>query len=423
FDGFRVQLFQQKGGLNQAEMEAGLTMNLDFFLGIVNALNIGDLVNDVAYQIRPYEMNPGETDRVLAECMDELHEVMKRHKPFEIEGRLARLLERYPRLLERGETLGKFFTQLHGDEYTAALARVGERFDAIPIDRTRAKPIVKVTGEFWAQTTEGDGNFNMFTFLEGEGAQVLVEPIGTWLMYMLHQAKSRIKDRKGLDREPTRNPLRRIAGWLGANLDAGQKLMKLSIAEEIFRREWDRLRSALGNLPHPLTDQLELQRMGHPYYDSRSQGGEGHLEVAKNIYYHNKDLCHMVLSLKPFGCMPSTQSDGAQAAVMGHFRDMIYLPIETSGEGEINAHSRVQMALGEAKAKTKEEFSRALEETGFSLEEIRAYVARHPELQRPFYPVPHRKGVVGVAANFVLHVGERMAREGLGRTRSAGGAH
>ncbi|MDP9263447.1 MAG: 2-hydroxyglutaryl-CoA dehydratase, partial [Acidobacteriota bacterium] len=32
FDGFRVMLFQQAGGLNQSEAEAGLCMNLDFFL-------------------------------------------------------------------------------------------------------------------------------------------------------------------------------------------------------------------------------------------------------------------------------------------------------------------------------------------------------------------------------------------------------
>ena len=53
-----------------------------------------------------------------------------------------------------------------------------------------------------------------------------------------------------------------------------------------------------------------------------------------------------VLSIGPFGCMPSTQSDGAQSAVVAHYKDMIDLPIETSGEGEVNAHSRVQMALG-----------------------------------------------------------------------------
>ena len=37
FDGFRVLLFQQAGGLDQAEVEAGLEMNLDFFLNLLNA--------------------------------------------------------------------------------------------------------------------------------------------------------------------------------------------------------------------------------------------------------------------------------------------------------------------------------------------------------------------------------------------------
>jgi predicted nucleotide-binding protein (sugar kinase/HSP70/actin superfamily) len=116
----------------------------------------------------------------------------------------------------------------------------------------------------------------------------------------------------------------------------------------------------------------------------------------------------MVLSLKPFGCMPSTQSDGAQAAVVSHHRDMIYLPVETSGEGEINAHSRVQMALGEAKAKAKREFQQCLERTGLTLAQCQAYVAEHPELKRPMYRVPRVKGVVGEAANLVLHIAGRM---------------
>jgi predicted nucleotide-binding protein (sugar kinase/HSP70/actin superfamily) len=77
FDGFRVLIFQQTGGLEQDEMEAGLEMNLDFFLGILNAMNIGDIINDVAYQIRPFEVNAGETDKVLAECMDMMYERMK----------------------------------------------------------------------------------------------------------------------------------------------------------------------------------------------------------------------------------------------------------------------------------------------------------------------------------------------------------
>ena len=127
----------------------------------------------------------------------------------------------------------------------------------------------------------------------------------------------------------------------------------------------------------------------------------------------------MVLSLKPFGCMPSTQSDGAQSAVVSNYKDMIYLPVETSGEGEINAHSRVQMALGEAKNKAKKEFAAALEANGLTLDECRAWVEAHPETKRPLYQVPHTKGVVGIAANFVYHIRERMTTEsGAKRTSS-----
>ncbi len=81
---------------------------------------------------------------------------------------------------------------------------------------------------------------------------------------------------------------------------------------------------------------------------------------------------------------------------------MIFLPIETSGEGEVNAHSRVQMALGEAKVKAKTEFEQCLKQTGKSMNEIRAYIDEHPELKRPFYHVPHREGVAGTAAQFIL---------------------
>jgi hypothetical protein len=148
--------------------------------------------------------------------------------------------------------------------------------------------------------------------------------------------------------------------------------------------------------------------MAHPFYNQFARGGEGHLEVGKNVYYTVHKLCHMVLALKPFGCMPSSQSDGVQSAVINKFKDMIFLPIETSGEGEVNAHSRVQMALGEAKVKAKGEFEQVLQSTGKSLQEIREYVDEHPELKRPFYKVPHREGVTGTAAQFVLHVSDRM---------------
>jgi predicted nucleotide-binding protein (sugar kinase/HSP70/actin superfamily) len=408
FDGFRVLLFQQSGGLSQSDGEAGLAMNLDFFLGILNALNCGDVMNEVAYALRPFEVSAGETDRVLDETMDYLHEVFRQKRPWKLDENLAKYLGGFS---DTAEYMGKFVKQLKGDEYLPALERCRDRFNTIEIDRLRVKPIVKITGEFWAQTTEGDGNFNMFQFLQREGAQVLVEPIGTWIMYMMHQVVQKYRDFKGLHEGAVLPPIWKVAPRAKIEWEFRQKLAKIKLAEAIFRNEYHKIVDALGGAAHHLTDQYELQRLGHPYYNSRAAGGEGHLEVAKNIYYSNKDLAHMVLSLKPFGCMPSTQSDGAQSAVVSNYKDMIYLPIETSGEGEINAHSRVQMALGEAKNKAKKEFAECLERTGLTLDACRTYADAHPEMKRPMYHVPHTKGVVGVAANFVLHIAQRMKAE------------
>ncbi|HYY16952.1 MAG TPA: activator of (R)-2-hydroxyglutaryl-CoA dehydratase, partial [Gammaproteobacteria bacterium] len=310
--------------------------------------------------------------------------------------------------------LGKFLRQLFSDHYVDGLRWCFERLNTIEVDYLRVKPICKVTGEFWAQTTESDGNFNMFPFLDREGAQIIREPIATWTSYLLNQAKNEARDRRGLQEGEAMPRWYEVGKQAQRELAYYKKRLMLALAGKIYNREYDRLRAALGNKPHALVNQLELQRVGHPYYNSRAEGGEGHLEVAKNIYYSNKDLCHMVLSLKPFGCMPSTQSDGAQSAVISHYKEMIYIPIETSGEGDVNAHSRVQMALGEAKVKAKNEFARVLQESRRTLDEIRAYVEAHPEMKRPAWKILHHKGVVGTAANFAKQVAALMDAEANG---------
>src|SRR5256886_15876702 len=63
FDGFRVMLFQQQGGLSQATgEEVGLEMNPPFFIAIIKAVVCGDVLNALGYRIRPYEVEPGATN-------------------------------------------------------------------------------------------------------------------------------------------------------------------------------------------------------------------------------------------------------------------------------------------------------------------------------------------------------------------------
>jgi predicted nucleotide-binding protein (sugar kinase/HSP70/actin superfamily) len=414
FEDFRVILFQQSKGLSQEDVNAGLEMNLEFFLAMLNAMNMGDMLNEIGYLIRPYETQEGRINAVLDEARESLAEALKHQPRAGFTGGLEKALRR-ARIYHQADYAVKFTRQLTSAYYTDALEAVRGKVADMEVDRFRVKPVVKITGEFWAQTTEGDGNYNMFRFLEKEGAEVIVEPIGTWIMYMIHQFKQKLRDRKGIEEGGampswSREPLRR------ARVEARyrRRIARMNFAERVFKREYTKLQHALGGgVLHELVCQYELQRMGHPYYNSRAAGGEGHLEVAKNIYYSSKGIAHMVISLKPFGCMPSTQSDGAQAAVTEHYKDMIYLPIETSGEGEINAHSRVQMALGNARIKAKQEFAECLAKTGRTLSELREYVDAHPEMKKALYLVPKRDAVVGKAANFVLHVAERMEKEGV----------
>ncbi|HEX3117816.1 MAG TPA: hypothetical protein VHP80_01895 [Candidatus Acidoferrum sp.] len=415
FDGFRVLLFKDSDGIKAESGEPGLKFSIDFGFGMLNAMHMGDVMNDLIYQIRPFEAKKGETDRIFRETVDGLCADLKNRKAFEIEQVApdwAKPKFKSNKILRNTfNVFGKWHEHMWGKDYLAALKNARAKMDSIEVDRTKVKPVVKITGEFWAQLTEGDGNFHMFEFLEREGAQVLVEPIATWVAYLMYQAKAHAIAKWPVNR-PHKDPKwyeakKQFANYIGLR----KKLWGIGFGQKAWNFFYHRTAEQLGGITHHLVPQNELADLAHPFYNQYARGGEGHLEVGKNVYYTIHKLCHMVLALKPFGCMPSSQSDGVQSAVINKFKDMIFLPIETSGEGEVNAHSRVQMALGEAKVKAKAEFEQCLKQTGKTLAEIHAYMDEHPELKKPFYHVPHRPGIAGTAAQFVLHVSERIDKD------------
>jgi predicted nucleotide-binding protein (sugar kinase/HSP70/actin superfamily) len=406
FEGFRVLLFQQEQGVHADTGEPGLKLSLHLGLGAVNAFNFADALLGFGYDVRPYETTPGLTDRRIAQAEEAIAAALagRRHTD---------PAERLPPWVVRvfGHKWTNVLVNVHAHLYGRATATLVNAcrapLDDIEVDRLRVKPVVKVTGEFWAQTTEGDGNFRMFSFLEREGAHALIEPLGGWIMYLLEYVRIRDLERRGLDIPKDASALTRLAGRMRGERRIATRLMLIRLGEKMYRHQYDRLRRTLG-MPHPLLDQRELGRLADPYYRQLARGGEGHLEVAKNIYYSTHHAAHMVLSLKPFGCMPSTQSDGVQSAIIARFPETTFLAVETGAEGELAAHSRVQMALVDARLRAQAEFQRALASSGRSLDEIRRYVDDHPDLRRATYGVPHRPGIAGIAANFVLHVSDLM---------------
>ena len=419
FPDFRIEVVDRDAGLNQEDGNALVDCNMDVVFGLLNSFNLGDIITSIGYQIRPFEINPGETDQVVKECMDHLYQYMRSRPPYEMKHYPGILKKIFPGMYEGIRYLRKFLHQIGDKGFKQALEHCRERFNSIPIDRTRAKPIIKVTGEFWAQTTEGDGNFNMFSFLEKEGSQCIVEPVATWVPYLLLLVRQNAEAARTAHGPSSESLTQKLKRKIRQQWVFWMTSIQLKIGLKIFLREYDRLARVFGDLSTYLVDQDKLADLGGKFYNTHADGGEGHLEIAKAIYYSTQDKAHMILSVKPFGCMPSTQSDGAMTQVMSKYKDMIFLPIETSGEGEVNAHSRVQMALGEAKHKTKAEFAQTLEQTGYTLEQIRTYISDHPELKTPMYPVPHYKGLVGTAANFIQHVSKRMLQDEISKEVAA----
>jgi predicted nucleotide-binding protein (sugar kinase/HSP70/actin superfamily) len=415
YDGFRVLLFQQEHGVKARTGEAGLDLNLHLGLGVFNAFTFGDVLNVAGYEARPFEVVPGATDRALGQATAAVASLIAGRpevKPADLlPPWLWQRVAGHAGLAGTVRVLAALREHLYGAPTAAALDAAARSIGAIEVDRLRVKPAVKVVGEFWAQTTEGDGNFNMFSFLEREGAHVIVEPLGVWVLHLLHQARAHLLDRRGLAVPRTGPSLARLRAWRKDTARVAARRLWIDLGEAIYRRHFDRVRGRVAGLGHPLVDQRIIAELAHPYYHRLAQGGEEHMEVGKALYYTARGSAHLVLSLKPFGCMPSMQSDGVQSLVAAHFKDMQFLPVETAADGELAAHSRVQMALVEARARAQSEFQRALESTGRRLEDVQAYVAAHPELRRLDYRVPHAPGVAGVAASFVRHVSDLMDRD------------
>jgi hypothetical protein len=107
--------------------------------------------------------------------------------------------------------------------------------------------------------------------------------------------------------------------------------------------------------------------------------------------------------------MPNTMSVGAMAGVLGKYPEILYAPLEIKGDAEVHALSRCQMILTEARKRAQAELDEALETTGLTVEEVRAYLDDHPAMRRATYRVPHGHAA-GTAARMILHVAGKIGR-------------
>ena len=367
FDGFRVMLFQQQGGLSQATGEAsGLELNPAFFIGLLKSLIAGDVINGIGYRLRPYEKVPGATDAAIAQAKDICRDAL-----------------------------------LHKKSILAALLRAKKIFKTVEVDRSLPKPKVSIIGEFWAMTTEGDGNYQLQRFIEKEGAEADIQFVTAWILYNIWEVRFDTASRatlRGMDKSKY---------GLGGTGEYGVFTRKIGLwaGDKALRAAFQTFAYAGGFYGYHLPDMDAVAEVAAPYYNNDLRGGEGHMEVGKLILNVVKSKATMTLSVKPFGCMPSSGvSDGVQSLINEKFPGTIFCAVETSGDGAVNFQSRVQMYLFKARQAAQVEFDKALADTGLTLEKLRTFISEHPKYASPLHKSGHY--AASTSADLVYEVAE-----------------
>ena len=313
FDGFRIMSFQHNEGIFQAEGDKeGIDFSPKFFITLIKALLIGDIINILTYKMRPYEKRKGATDEAVERCYEIIADAFTNHK-----------------------------------NLTMAMYRCRKELEQVELDRLQPKAKVMVMGEFWAAMTEGEGNYNLHRFLESEGAECIPQPVLSRLMLTIWEAEYASSKERELEVDDAKS----------IDFSSSKNKMLLKLAKVAVKTYFNLYARAIGLNDYEIPNIEKLSKLSRVYYPLDAEGGEGHLEVAHLLESIEHKLSHLVISVKPFGCMPSSAvSDGIQPLITSRYPSANFLSIETSGEGAANFYSRVQMALFKAKQSAKEEF-------------------------------------------------------------------
>src|SRR5882757_9023026 len=238
FDGFRVLLFQQTGGLKQATGDGvGLEMNPTFFWAVMRAIMIGDCLNALGYRIRPYEVEPGAADRALETSKQIISNAF-----------------------EAGSSL------------TLAIVKVRRELGKVKVDRTRPKPRVGIIGEFWAMTTEGDGNYGLQRFLEAEGAEPDIQLVIAWLLYMVWQGRYDTAQRaslRGVDKAKEEHGGSKFSL---KGVDVRKRTASLWAGEKVLRGMFQTIAKGMGLNDYHLPDMDQIADVSHAFYDNNLRG-------------------------------------------------------------------------------------------------------------------------------------------------------
>jgi predicted nucleotide-binding protein (sugar kinase/HSP70/actin superfamily) len=293
FEGFRVVAVQQSAELVHELREVGFTFKRRYLPRFLNTMILGDIINNLYYKAKPYEVDAGCADRWRDQTLDLVCPAFREHR---------------------------------------SLVRAMKQVRS------------KIIGEFFSHLQEGDASYRLPAWLIEEGAEPVFEPLTNWLDYLLWGKIQYVRERAFRGR-----------------VKALFHISLIRVLKTTVRLNYAFFRHLMDGRSDRLARQNLLARLASPYYNIKLIGGEGHMEAGKHVYAVRKRQAHMIISIKPFSCMPSTQSDGVQTKIAADMGGSLFVSIDTTGDAEVNVKSRILMKLHEAKKRAESEFQSLLE--------------------------------------------------------------
>ncbi len=249
-----------------------------------------DLLQKLLWQIRPYEQNQGETDRVYWKHINKLQ-----------------------KFIETGKEVGGLLSSAKQD------------FKRIETDRFEKRPVIGVVGEIYIRSNRFANN-NLVEKIEKMGGEAKVAPMAEWFFYTTYRYKEdSLIDRKFKD------------------------YLKASIKDWVQKKDEKRLIKKLEDGFQDLHDFTveEILNLSCSYLD-RTFGTEAILSVGKSMEYIQKGFSGIVNTM-PFGCMPGTIVSALSAKIREDFDNIPWLNIAYEGLEETNELTRLEAFIHQAK--------------------------------------------------------------------------
>jgi predicted nucleotide-binding protein (sugar kinase/HSP70/actin superfamily) len=269
-----------------------------------------DIIRKLLLQTRPYEINPGDTDKVHEESIEIICHIIENQNQSSAE-KLNELVE--------------------------GIKQIRQKFEDIPLEYNRSKPLIGVIGEIYCRM-DNFANAELIRRIEKFGGEAWLASVSEWVWYSNFYQKQDL----------------RMKGE-GFSLEMLGTLIKDKIQANDEHKLYAPVKDRFIGYEEP-EDIKHYLNLGEPYLPHWGAIGEMVLNIGGAIYYQSKGV-DGIIDISPFTCMngivseaiyPSVSSDHQGIPIKNFYFD------ETESDYDRDVEIFLELASTYRKRKSKQ---------------------------------------------------------------------